>query len=102
MLSKHNRAREWFNWNDELQGFALRIIIAVSGAIPVSSPFSCNCNRSMSIAGVDWAHNFLDPDKNWSLGAMTAIGAESTFELFQSWSHIALARRKKLIETLPD
>ncbi|MBF8755352.1 GIY-YIG nuclease family protein [Pseudomonas sp. BT-42-2] len=101
MLSKHNRTREWFNWNDEVQGFALGIIFAVSGAIQVSWPFSCNCNRSMFIAGVDWAHNFLDPDKNWSLEAMTAIGAESAFELFQSWSDIALSRRRKLIETLP-
>lgn len=102
LLRDHKRTGEWFNWNDEVQGFALGIIFAVSGAIQVSWPFSSNCDRSMFVEGVDWAHGFLDPDKNWSLEAMTAPGGESAFELFQSWSNIALARIKELNADLPD
>jgi hypothetical protein len=48
----------------------------------------------MFIKGVDWAHDFLDPNGEWTLEALTALGGESAFELFQSWSNMALTRRK--------
>lgn len=92
LLSKHKRTGEWFDWSAEIQGFALGVIFAVSGAIQVSWPFSASCDRLMFVKGVDWAHGFLDPENRWTLQSITGIGGESAFELFQSWNKVALAR----------
>jgi hypothetical protein len=95
VLSAHRRSGEWFAWTAEVQGFALGVIFALSGAVQVSWPFSCNCDRLMFIEGVDWAHAFLDPDNGWTLQSMTGMGAESAFELFQSWNQVALSRLRE-------
>ena len=92
LLCSHRRKGEWFDWNAKVQGFALGVIFAVSGVIQVSWPFSSNCDHSMFIEGVDWAHGFLDPDNRWTLESMTGMGGENAFELFKSWNEIALAR----------
>ncbi|MDD5712988.1 MAG: GIY-YIG nuclease family protein [Smithellaceae bacterium] len=92
LLSSHRRTGEWFDWNTKVQGFALGVIFAVSGVIQVSWPFSFNCDHEAFVEGVDWAHEFLDPDGRWTLESITGIGGESAFELFQSWSRVALAR----------
>jgi Meiotically up-regulated gene 113 len=100
LLCSHRRTGEWFNWNAEVQGFALGVIFAVSGAIQVSWPFSASCNHSMFIEGVDWAHTFLDPDKTWSLESMTGMGGERAFELFRKWNEVAEARNKEKLNKL--
>lgn len=94
-LSNHRRTGEWFDWNAKVQGFALGVIFAISGVIQVSWPFSADCDHSMFIEGVDWAHGFLDPDNMWTLESMTGMGGESAFELFQSWNKVALARLRE-------
>lgn len=95
LLSNHRRTGEWFEWNQKVQGFALGVIFAVSGVIQVSWPFSSNCDHSMFIEGIDWAHAFLDPDNRWTLESMIGMGGESSFGLFQSWNRVALARIRK-------
>jgi hypothetical protein len=95
LLCSHRRTGEWFDWNEKVQGFALGVIFAVSGVIQVSWPFSSNCDHSMFIEGVDWAHGFLDPDNTWTLEPMTGMGGERAFELFQSWNKVALVRIKE-------
>lgn len=95
LLRSHRRTGEWFRWNEKVQGFALGVIFSVSGVIQVSWPFSSNCDHSMFIEGVDWAHGFLDPDNRWTLESMTGMGGESAFELFQSWNKVALARLRE-------
>lgn len=92
LLSRYRRTGEWFDWNAKVQGFALGVIFAVSGVIQVSWPFSSNCDHSMFIEGVDWAHEFLDPDNTWTLESMTGMDGENAFELFQSWNKVALTR----------
>lgn len=92
LLRSHRRTGEWFEWNAEVQGFALGIIFAVSGAIQVSWPFFADCDRSMFIKGVDWVNGFLDPDNRWTLESITGIAGESASALFQCWNSIALAR----------
>ncbi len=92
LLTSHNLSGEWFDWNEEVQGFALGIIFGVSGVIQISWPFSSNCDHTMFVKGVSWVHGFLDPDKKWSLEAMTGIGGEGAFALFQSWNKVATAR----------
>jgi hypothetical protein len=95
LLRSHRRTGEWFEWNADVQGFALGIIFAVSGVIQVSWPFSASCDHSMFIEGVDWAHGFLDPDKRWTLESMAGMGGESAFALFESWNRAALARLRE-------
>lgn len=95
LLHDHSRKGEWFNWNAEVQGFALGVIFAVSGVIQTSWPFASDCDHPMFIKGVDWAHGFLDPDKRWTLESMTGMGGENAFALFQSWNSVALARTRK-------
>lgn len=92
LLSSHKRTGEWFDWNEKVQGFALGVIFAVSGVIQVSWPFSSNCDHSKFIEGVDWAHGLLDPDNRWTLESMAGMGGENSFNLFQSWNKVALAR----------
>ncbi len=91
-LNSHRRTGEWFNWNAEVQGFILGVIFAVSGVIQVSWPFASKPDHSMFVKGVDWAHDFLDPDNKWTLESMTGMGGEDAVELFQSWNTVALAR----------
>lgn len=95
LLRSHRLKGEWFELNAKVQGFAMGIIFAVSGVIQVSWPFSANCDHSMFIEGVDWAHRFLDPDKTWTLESMTGMGGENAFALFQSWNNVALARLRE-------
>ena len=92
LLWNHKRTGEWFDWNAKVQGFTLGVIFAMSGVIQVSWPFSFNCDHSMFIEGVDWAHGFLDPDNKWTLESMTGMAGENAFELFRSWNKVALAR----------
>lgn len=94
-LLQHRRAGEWFDWNGEVQGFLLGVIFAVSGVIQVSWPFAADADHSMFVKGVDWAHGFLDPNNEWTLEAMTGMGGEKAFELFQSWCDVATARNRK-------
>lgn len=94
LLCSYRRKGEWFDWNAKVQGFALGVIFAISGVIQVSWPFNSNCDHSMFIEGVDWAHGFLDPDNRWSLESMTGMGGENAFELFKSWNKVALDRIK--------
>jgi len=84
LLRSHGRRGEWFDWNDEVQGFVLGVIFAVSGVIQVSWPFSLNCDHLMFIEGVDWAHGFLDPDNRWTLQSMTGMGGESGLIYFKA------------------
>ena len=95
MLQENNRAGEWFDWNAEVQGFALGVIFAVSGTIQVSWPFSSSCDHSMFIRGVDWAHGFLDSDGLWTLEPMTGMGGQNAFELFKAWNKTALRRLRE-------
>jgi hypothetical protein len=95
LLRSHRRTGEWFDWNEKVQGFALGVIFAVSGAIQISWPFAASCDHAMFVEGVDWAHGFLDPENRWSLQSMTGMGGEEAFELFQSWNRVALARLKE-------
>ena len=89
LLSEHRRSGEWFNWTPELQGFLLGLIFGISGVIQVSWPFAARSNSSMFISGVNWIHNFLDPNEMCTLVPMTGMDGERAFELFQQWSEVA-------------
>ena len=95
LLHCHKRRGEWFDWNSQVQGFSLGVIFSVSGAIQISWPFSGDCDHSMFIEGVDWAHQFLDPDKKSTLESMNGMGGEKAFALFQCWNNVALSRLKE-------